>query len=211
MQHGGYIWRLAAGCPSGRQVLRLSAVAALLLCALPASGQPGGLFTAAGPARAAAASRVSPTQPDAVTLRQRLVTIDLEQLLPPGDAALPGGAAGAGSPQSGALTLNLFDDAVFTALIARTAPTFSGGQSLSGRLAGIEMGTVTLVVNGDIVAGAVRTPEATYRIRPAGGGLHAISQIDPAQLPPLGEPIPGEWAVDAPPVEPELGVDPPLR
>ncbi len=211
MQHGGCIWRLAAGWPSGRQVLRLSAVAALLLCALPASGQPVGLFTAAGPARAAAASRVSPTPSDAVTLRQRLVTIDLGQLLPPGDAALPGGAAGAGSPQSGVLTLNLFDDAVFTALIARTAPTFSGGQSLSGELAGIEMGTVTLVVNGDIVAGAVRTPEATYRIRPAGGGLHAISQIDPAQLPPLGEPIPGEWAGDAPRVEPELGVDPPLR
>ena len=69
------------------------------------------------------------------------------------------------------------------------APTFSGGYSLSGQLAGVEMGTVTLVVNGEVVAGTVRTAEATYRIRPAGGGLHAVSQIDPSRFPPLGEPI----------------------
>ena len=41
-----------------------------------------------------------------------------------------------------------------------------------------------------MVAGSVRTPEATYRIRPAGAGLHAVSEIDPSRLPPLGEPIP---------------------
>ena len=87
------------------------------------------------------------------------------------------------------LTLNLFEDAVFTGLVARTAPTFSGGQMLSGRLAGIEMGTMTLVVNGDVVAGTVRTPEATYSIRPAGNALHAVRQVDLSQLPPLGEPI----------------------
>ena len=88
------------------------------------------------------------------------------------------------------LRLNLFNDASFTVLVEGTAPTFSGGYSLSGRLAGVEMGTVTLVVNGDVVVGTVRTPETTYRIRPAGGGLHAVSQIDPARLPPPGEPIP---------------------
>ena len=88
------------------------------------------------------------------------------------------------------LTLNLFDDASFTGLVEQVAPTFSGGYSLSGRLAGIEMGTMTLVVNGDVVAGTVRTPETTYRIRPAGGGLHAVSEVDLARLPPLGEPIP---------------------
>ena len=88
------------------------------------------------------------------------------------------------------LRLNLFDDTSFTGLVERTAPTHSGGYSLSGRLAGVEMGTVTLVVNGEVVAGTVRTPAATYRIRPAGGGLHAVSQIDLSRLPPLGEPTP---------------------
>ena len=61
---------------------------------------------------------------------------------------------------------------------------------MSGRLAGVEMGTVTLVVNGEVVAGTVRTPEATYRIRPTGAGLHAVSEVDLSKLPPLGEPIP---------------------
>ena len=51
---------------------------------------------------------------------------------------------------------------------------------------------MTLVVNGEVVAGTVRTPEAIYRIRPVGNGLHAVSQIDPSQLPPLGEPILGD-------------------
>ena len=88
------------------------------------------------------------------------------------------------------LTLNLFDDASFTGLVESVAPTFSGGYSLAGPLAGVEMGTMTLVVNGDVVAGTVRTPEATYRIRPAGGGLHAVSEVDLSRLPPLGEPIP---------------------
>ena len=211
MQHCGHVSRLVAGCPLGRRVRRLVALAAVLLPVLPAAGQPGGLFTAVGPARAASAPRVSRTPPDALTLRQRLVTIDLGQLAPPGDAALRGGAAGALSPPSGVLTLNLFDDALFTVLIERTAPTFSGGRSLSGRLAGIEMGTMTLVVNGDVVAGTVRTPEATYRIRPAAGGLHTISQIDPAQLPPPGEPLRRRSGDDRPPVEPDRGGPPPQR
>lgn len=67
------------------------------------------------------------------------------------------------------------------------------------------VGTLTLVVNGDVVAGTVRTPEATYRIRPAGNGLHAVSQVDLSQLPPLGEPIPGRRPGDQ---EPPFELDP---
>ena len=51
------------------------------------------------------------------------------------------------------------------------------------------MGTFTLVVNGEVVAGTVLTPQATYRIRSAGGRLHTIRQIDPSTLPPEGEPL----------------------
>ena len=91
----------------------------------------------------------------------------------------------------GGLTLNLFDGASFTGLVQSVAPTFSGGYSLAGPMAGVEMGAITLVVNGDVLAGTVRTPEATYRIQPAGGGLHVVSQVGPSRLPPLGEPIPG--------------------
>ena len=162
----------------------------LLLGALTAgkaAGQTAGLFRSVEPAAAVGAPG-SETPPGSSTVRRRLVVIDFGQLTPPVDQAAVG-AAGAAGP-SGVLRLNLFDDATFTGLVERTAPTFSGGYSMSGQLTGVEMGTVTLVVNGDVVAGTVRTPEATYRIRPAGGGLHAVSQIDPSQLPPLGEPVP---------------------
>ncbi|MCY4599632.1 MAG: hypothetical protein OXF27_06905 [Acidobacteria bacterium] len=165
-------------------------VALLLLsgwAAGAAAAQPAGLFT---PASASGAQMdAMRIDPDPLTLRRRLVEIDIAQLTPTEDAVARRDAAGIEITPSGVLTLNLFDDAVFTALVERTAPTFSGGQALSGRLAGIEMGTLTLVVNGDVVAGTVRTPEATYRIRPAGNGLHAVSQVDLSQLPPLGEPI----------------------
>ena len=176
-------------------------LAGVLLAALAAgeaAGQSPGLFRAVAPAGVAALPGLE-TASDSITLRRRLVAIDLAQLSPPVDAAA--GAAAAAAP-SGVLTLNLFDDASFTGLVESVAPTFSGGYSLAGRLAGVEMGTVTLVVNGDVVAGTVRTPEATYRIRPAAGGLHAVSEVDLSRLPPLGEPIPRYREEDLLPLEP---------
>ncbi len=191
MEHGGHVSRRVAGCLVDRWACRIAVIAAVLLPVVPAAGQPGGLFTAVGPAPPASAVRsVSPAPADALTLRRRLVTIDLGQLAPPGDAARPGGAAGTPSAPPGVLTLNLFADAVFTGLIDQAAPTFSGGWSLSGRLAGIELGTMTLVVNGAVVAGTVRTPEATFRLGPAGrAGPTAIPEEtvlpegDPADAP----------------------------
>ena len=147
-----------------------------------------------------ATALVSPTPPDPLTLRSRLVMIDLGQLTP-STTALSSAAELPSAPPVpvGVLRLNLFDDAVFTGIVERTAPTFSGGYVLSGQLLGVEAGTLTLVVNGDVVAGTIRTPEGTYRIRPSGNGLHAISQIDPSQLPLLGEPIPRRPPGDGPP------------
>ena len=170
------------GCRS----VALAGTLLALLAAGDAAGQPGGLFQAVAPAGLAAVPGLE-TVSDSITLRRRLVAIDFAQLSPPVDAGV---AAAAAAAPSGVLTLNLFDDASFTGLVESVAPTFSGGYSLAGRLAGVEMGTVTLVVNGDVVAGTVRTPEATYRIRPAGAGMHAVSEVDLSRLPPLGEPIP---------------------
>ena len=183
-------------------------LAVALLTALAtgeAAGQPGGLFR-----EATSAATVVPTPPGvsaSITLRRRLVTIDFGQLTPSADtpATVPDG--GRKVAPSGVLTLNLFDDASFTGLVQSVAPTFSGGYSLSGPLAGVEMGTMTLVVNRDVVAGSVQTPEATYRVRPAGAGLHAVSEVNLSRLPPLGEPIPGQgWEDEArPPVGPDAG------
>ena len=208
-------YRTRFGAPAGPsrresgRGYRAAALAGVLLAALAASeaaGQPGGLFR---PVAAAAAAPGIQTSPDSLTLRSRLVTIDFGQLTPPVGAAAAG-ALGAAVAPSGVLRLNLFDDASFTGLVESVAPTFSGGYSLSGPLAGVEMGTVTLVVNGAVVAGTVRTPEATYRIRPAAGGLHAVSEVDLSRLPPLGEPIPRQRLEegDGPPFEPGRGALP---
>ena len=60
---------------------------------------------------------------------------------------------------------------------------------LSGRIEGVDPGTMTVVVNGTVVAGTIRTPRAVYRIRSEGGGVHVVSQIDESRLPPGAEPL----------------------
>ena len=172
--------------PTARRRWHRSVTLAMFLLSVSAgseaAAQPGDLFRAVELSGAVGGRGFQPPS-DSATLRQRLVSVDLGLIAPPLD-----GTDSASGPTS-VLTLNLFEDVSFTARMERSAPTFSGGFALSGRLSGIETGTVTLVVNGGVLAGTVRTPEATYRIRSVGNGLHAVSQIDPERLPPLGEPI----------------------
>ena len=113
-------------------------------------------------------------------------------------------AASGTSPaaDSTALNLNLFDDVAFTGIVEGRARTFSGGYALMGRIEGVEPGSMTLVVNGTVVAGSVRTPTATYRIRPAGASMHTVSQIDSSRLPEGAEPLTAE-SLDAEPFKAE--------
>ncbi len=134
----------------------------------PAPG--GNLFRAIPPNGARAVLQPADSALGRPTLRRREVSVDVGRL-----ARLPAGGRTA-------LRLNLFDDLVLTGLIERRTPTFSGGHALSGRLAEVPGGTVTLVVNGSVVAGTVRLPGATYRIRPTGSGSHSIVQLDPSQF-----------------------------
>ena len=95
-------------------------------------------------------------------------------------------AAHATDPErGGSLELNLFEDVSFNAVALRVAPT-SSGYSLAGRLEGVPGGTLTLVVNGDIVIGTVRAPPAIYAIEMADGGAARIREVDPSVLPPPG-------------------------
>ena len=135
-----------------------------------ASSPTGSLFRVIAPIGRRATLRRVGGELDRATLRRREVSIDIGIL-----ARVPDGG-------STALTLNLFDDAVLTGIIDQRTPTYSGGYALSGRLAGVAEGSVTLVVNGSVVAGTVRLPGATFRIRPAGAGRHAIIQVDPSQF-----------------------------
>ena len=66
---------------------------------------------------------------------------------------------------------------------------------------------MTLVVNGSVVAGTVRTPDAVYTIRTAGDGTYVIRQLDESSLPPLGEPL--EAPLPAPDARAQAANDPP--
>ena len=125
------------------------------------------------------------------SLASRLVGIDYEQLAqvtaPP---ISPKDSATETSPTPQTLVLNLFDDVVFTGMVEHIEPT-SSGHALWGSLDGVELGTMTLVVNGSVVVGTVRTPVAVYTIRTVSDGTYVIRQIDESSLPPLGEPLGG--------------------
>jgi hypothetical protein len=125
------------------------------------------------------------------TPRSRLVTIDLRRLrrvrevvsgpsgetIDPKDTSTRADKAIA-EPEPGAtLLLNLDEDVTVTGIVEWTAPTLSGGYSLSGRLSGEPPGAMTLVVNGERVVGTVMTPDRTYRIRSVGEGLHIIGEV----------------------------------
>ena len=130
-----------------------------------------------------------PPSTDVETIASRLVGIDFGQLTqvtkPP---VGPKDPATGEPPPPQTLVLNLFDDVVFTGIVEHVEPTASG-HALWGRIEGVELGTLTLVVNGSIVVGTVRTLDAVYSIRTAGDGTYVIRQIDESSLPPLGEPL----------------------
>ena len=146
----------------------------------PGAGQAADLFTPVTEPR-------SSLPADDLTLRRRVVTMDLEQVRrvravaavsAQAAAASPGGAASVSTPGA-PLTLNLFEDVVVTARVNRTAPTFSGGYAVSGHLVEEPPGSLTLVVNGETVAGTVRRLGKTYHIRSVGAGVYAISEVAP--------------------------------
>ena len=171
--------------------LRFSAAVVLALLTLPAAlgiqAQSAGLFTAIS-------ETVTKPGPLAdMMLRERRVTIDFVQLHRTREAAALRQPAqiGAAEPRSqrtllsepgAVLTLNLFNDVVVRSLVERTAPTFSGGYSISGGIVGEPLGSVTLVVNGETVAGTVRLAGATYEIESVDDGLYTIRQVEEPPL-----------------------------
>ncbi len=183
----------------GARCITAVSVIGMTCLGLPAAeGQGVGLFSAVN--RAEQLDSPTPASLDAITMRRRVVTMELERLerVRATTAALPrppvgGGAVSVGNGDRDAvpaldrtLTLNLFEDVVFTGIVEHTAPTFSGGYSISGRLVEEPLGTLTVVVNGETVAGSVRTLGGTYQIRSVGGGHYVISEVEE---PPLADDV----------------------
>ncbi len=172
--------------PLGPSCLRRgrAAITCLLLTVLllsPIAGQAADLFTPVTEARSSLPS-------DDLTLRSRAVTIDFTQLQRArqtfrATAATPRDDSGRVLPESDTtLTFNLFDDVVVTAVVEHTAPTYSGGYSVSGRLVDEPLSSLTLVVNGQTVAGTVQRMGEIYHIRSVGEGQYAISEVAESPL-----------------------------
>ena len=175
--------------PSPRPIVALTFILLTMLFTPPVTAQAADLFTSV--------DAPPPSLPAAdLTLRSRIVTMDLGQVQraqaavaePPVPTTRTRDVFARTDKQSTApalgtiLTLNLFDDTVVTGIVERTAPTFSGGYSVSGRITDEPLGTLTLVVNGETVAGTVRLPGETYRIRSVGEGLYAVSEVEEPPL-----------------------------
>ena len=147
-----------------------------------------------------------PPSTDVETIASRLVGIDFGQLANAIESPVgPKDPATGEPPPPHKLVLNLFDDVVFTGIVEHVERT-SSGHALWGGIEGVKLGTMTLVVNGSVVVGTVRTPDAVYTIRTAGGGAYVVRQIDESSLPPLGEPLRGSIPEpdSPPPVRPQV-------
>ena len=147
-----------------------------------------------------------PPSSDVETLASRLVGIDFGQLANAIESPVGPKDPVTGIPQTPhKLVLNLFADVVLTGIVEHVEPTASG-HALWGGLEGVELGTMTLVVNGSVVVGTVRTPDAVYTIRTAAAGAYVVRQIDESSLPPLGEPLRGSIPEpdSPPPVRPQV-------
>ena len=100
-------------------------------------------------------------------LRSRAVRVDLARLAVARNEVSLGGDS--------RLRLNLFDDVDLQAVIERTAET-RYGYSLSGRIDGDSQGSVTLVVHGDILAGAVHSRQGNFVISLRNGAVHTVRE-----------------------------------
>ena len=96
-------------------------------------------------------------------------------------------AGGVSGQSSLTITLNLFDDATYTGIIEHVETTDSG-YAAWGSVEGVPLGTVTLVVNGDVIAGTVRSPLGVYDIGMVSDGSYIVSEIDESKLPRPAEP-----------------------
>ncbi len=84
---------------------------------------------------------------------------------------------------SDALTLNLFDDLVITAVRDRLVDKVKGRSTWIGHVEGEPDSEVFLTVIGNVLSGTVRIGENLYEVNVGANGLHEITQVDPSKNP----------------------------
>ncbi len=165
---------------SVRAVLFLLSSALLLLGGGQAAGAGGGaLFEETFPPASYRAGE------DPAVLRRRFVRVEPQALraLHPGDS----------------LTLPLMAGARYEWLVDSVAAGPRGSTVWSGRLKGLPLGQALFLADGrGQVLANINTGKQVFQVRPLGGGIHIIEQVDhsayPPELPPLEAPVSAEGA-----------------
>ena len=124
------------------------------------------------------------TAADLSVFRSRLVRIDWDRM-----RSVDGTAQGRATA-SGSVVLNLFEDAVFNAVLDRREVRSTKKITWSGHIEGVPRSHVTLVVENGVMVGNVRVADSYFQVRYVGADMHVIQQIDESRFPPDGEPIP---------------------
>ncbi len=116
-------------------------------------------------------------------IRYRFVTVNLQMI------------AGAEknnqllSNSGSALQLNLFDDAIFSAVLDRREVLSETSVVWLGHIEGFQDSQVSLAVDGNVMVGNVRVQQSLYQVRYLGNGTHVLYQIDPTAFPPDSKPV----------------------
>ena len=116
---------------------------------------------------------------DPTVVRTRYVNYNLDVLPGARDRAAPGST----------VLLNLFNDLSFTGVLDHVENK-PNGLIWVGSLQGIELSTVNLVTEDNVLVGSINYPGGMYVIRYAGNGVHAVLEIDQSQYPPERDAIP---------------------
>lgn len=158
----------------------LSVLLTLVLVSLvvtPAAAATGSdpLFSAAG--------EVTTASDDPAIIRSRLVRVNfdaIDEVINPFRDDVDSGKR---------LTLNLFDDAVFNAVVDQIALNPNGSYTWVAHLEMVPHSQVYLVFNNGILAGKISTPMTSFQVRYVSGDTHAIVQFDPTQFPDESRPL----------------------
>jgi len=84
---------------------------------------------------------------------------------------------------SDALTLNLFDDVIVTAVRDRMIDKVKGKTTWIGHVEGEPDSEVFLTIHGNTMSGNVQIGDKTYEIEPKGNNQHDITQVEPDKNP----------------------------
>ena len=86
--------------------------------------------------------------------------------------------------------MNLFDDAIFVAVLDRRAARSDKTFTELGYIEGIEKSQLTLVVKDGVMVGNIRVADSYFQVRYVGANIHVARQVDESRFPRDGEPIP---------------------